>query len=128
MPAMSAVFLYNFTRTVLQCLQQTPAHVLPVCCCQCPFLCCGVLGRQHEEEGCRATRQAGEEGGSCCGHRTGLPNISGGEKDPEYVTDYLGQCPPPTTHYSQQTEEHIQWHTPVTVMLIGQAEEVIVHC
>src|SRR4029434_2838877 len=68
---------------VVQCLQQTPFHVLPVCCCQCPFLCCGVLGRQHEEEGCRATRQAGEKGRSCCWHGTGLPNISGGEKDIE---------------------------------------------
>src|SRR4029434_2972521 len=62
---------------VLQCLQQTPAHVLPVCGCQRPLLCCGVLGRQHKEEGC------GEEGGSCCGHRAGLPHNGGGEKDPE---------------------------------------------
>src|SRR4029434_2167183 len=75
---------------VFQCLQQTPAHVLPVCCCQCLFLCCGVLGRQHEEEGCRAHRQAGEKGRSCCWHGTGLPNISGGEKDIE-----SGACPDP---------------------------------
>ena len=27
--------------------------------------------------------------------------------------------------HSQQTEEHIQWQTPVTVMLIVQAEEVL---
>src|SRR4029434_331089 len=52
-----------------------------------PFLCCGVLGRQHEEKGCRATRQAGEEGGSCCGHRTGLPHNGGGEKGPEVIID-----------------------------------------
>ena len=49
-------------------------HVLPVCGCQRPLLCCGVLGRQHKEEGCGATRQAGEEGWSCCGHQTGLPH------------------------------------------------------
>src|SRR4029434_6343105 len=41
------------------------------------------------------------------------------------MADYLGQCPPPTTQYSQQTEEHIQWQTPVTVKLIRQAEEVL---
>ena len=34
-------------------------HVLPVCGCQRPLLCCGVLGRQHKEEGCWATGQAG---------------------------------------------------------------------
>ena len=47
---------------VLQCVQQTPAHVLPVCCCQRPLLCCVVLGRQHKEEGCGAPGRAGEEG------------------------------------------------------------------
>jgi len=31
----------------------------------------------------------------------------------------------PSTQNSQRTEEHIQWQTPVTVMLIGQAEEVL---
>ena len=36
-------------------------HVLPVCGCQRPLLCCGVLGRQHKEEGCG---QAGEEAGA----------------------------------------------------------------
>src|SRR4029434_9559813 len=92
---------------VLQCLQQPPAHVLPVCGCQRPVLCCGVLGRQHKEEGCGATRQAGEKGRSCCGHRTGLPHNGGGEKDPEEVADYLGQCPAPTKQYSQTHEAHI---------------------
>src|SRR4029434_2244387 len=53
------------------------AHVRPVCYCQRPLLCCGVLGRQHKEEGCRATGQAGEEGGSCCWQCTGLPHLHG---------------------------------------------------
>src|SRR4029434_9191897 len=34
-------------------------------------------------------RDAGrlEEGGSCCGHRTGLPHNGGGEKGPEVIID-----------------------------------------
>ena len=78
--------------------QQTSLHF--VCCCQCPLLCCGVLGRQHKEEGCGATGQAGEEG-SCCWHWTGVSHNSGGEKDPEQVADYSGQWPPPPSQNFQ---------------------------
>ncbi|KAI4878160.1 hypothetical protein NFI96_017993 [Prochilodus magdalenae] len=44
---------------VLQDLPETPADVLPVCGGQRPLLCCGLLGRQYQQEGCWMTRQAG---------------------------------------------------------------------
>ncbi|KAI4899267.1 hypothetical protein NFI96_008017 [Prochilodus magdalenae] len=37
---------------------ETPADVLPVCGGQRPLLCCGVLGRQYQQEGCWTTQQA----------------------------------------------------------------------
>ena len=37
---------------------------------------------------------------------------------PSWLLTILALCQPPTTQNSQQTEEHIQWQTPVTVMLI----------
>lgn len=29
------------------CVQQNVGYFLPVCCCQCTVLCCGLLGRKH---------------------------------------------------------------------------------
>lgn len=44
----------------LSWLEQTPPDVLAVCHGRCPLPCCGLLGRQHEEEGRWATGQAGD--------------------------------------------------------------------
>ncbi|KAI4901739.1 hypothetical protein NFI96_010966 [Prochilodus magdalenae] len=63
--------------------QKTPADVLPVCGSQRPLLCCGVLGRQYQQEGCWTTRQAGEESWFCAGTRAGVLNTTGREESPQ---------------------------------------------
>lgn len=49
---------------------------LSVCHGQCPFLCSRMLGRQHKEEGCWTTGQAGEKSWLCGGHGAGVTGRS----------------------------------------------------
>lgn len=86
---------------------------------------CGVLGRQHQEEGRHTAGQTGEEGRISGWCWTGLTDICSWEKDPQQDVVHHGQCPPPSAPDHHQAEELFQWQAAVPVLLHWQTQEVI---
>jgi len=99
--------IYKKGQSRLSFLRRLRSFSVSVGCCL--LFSAVVMGRQREEEGCRATRR------SRCWTGTGLPNISGGEKDIESAADHLGQRPAPSTgQRSMPVADSCHRHAPRT--------------
>ncbi len=73
---------------IFYCLHKTPADVLSVVGRWCPFLCCGLLGRLHQEERHSAAEQDHQDhraSGLSGSHEAGLCGGSGSKDfDPDF--------------------------------------------